>query len=30
MHKDLLNKRHLDPTRRVEMIERSRLINKFD
>ena len=30
MHKDLLNKRHLDPTRLVEMIERSRLINKFD
>jgi len=29
MHTDLLNKRHLDSTR-AEMIERSRLINKFD
>jgi hypothetical protein len=30
MHTNLLNKHHLDPIRRVEMIEKSRLINKFD
>lgn len=30
MHTDLLNKRHLDTAFRAEMIERSRLINKFD
>lgn len=30
MHIDLLNKCHLDPIKRVEMIEKSRLINKFD
>lgn len=30
MHTDLLNKRHLDPIKRIEMIEKSRLINKFD
>ena len=29
MHTDLLNKRHLDPIKRIEMIEKSRLINKF-
>lgn len=30
MHVDLLNKNHLDPYKRIEMIEKSRLINKFD
>ena len=30
MHNDLLNKRHLDPTCRAEMIEKARLINKYD
>ena len=30
MHKELLIKNHLDPIKRVEMIEKSRLINKFD
>lgn len=30
MHTDLLNKRHLDSIKRIEMIEKSRLINKFD
>ena len=28
MHEDLLNKNHLDPEKRVEMIEKTRLINK--
>jgi hypothetical protein len=28
MHEDLLNKNHLDPEKRVEMIEKARLINK--
>ena len=30
MHTDLLNKHHLNPVKRIEMIERSRLINKFN
>jgi hypothetical protein len=29
IHKDLSNKNHLDPIKRVEMIEKARLINKF-
>nr|ADW79434.1 putative LAGLIDADG endonuclease [Colletotrichum lindemuthianum] len=29
IHKELLKKNHLDPIKRVEMIEKSRLINKF-
>jgi hypothetical protein len=30
IHKELLKKDHLDPIKRVEMIEKSRLINKID
>ena len=30
MYNNLLNKRHLDPTCRAEMIEKARLINKYD
>lgn len=30
IHSDLSNKCHLDPIKRIEMIEKSRLINKFD
>lgn len=29
IHEDLLNKRHLDPIKRVEMIEKTRMINKI-
>ena len=29
IHEDLLNKRHLDPIKRVEMIEKTRIINKI-
>jgi hypothetical protein len=29
MHNELLNKHHLDPIKKVEMIEKARLINKF-
>lgn len=29
IHEDLLNKRHLDPVKRVEMIEKVRMINKI-
>lgn len=29
IHVDLLNKRHLDPVKRVEMIEKTRIINKI-
>lgn len=29
IHADLLNKRHLDPIKRVEMIEKTRIINKI-
>jgi hypothetical protein len=30
MHNDLLEKIHLDPVKRLEMIEKARLINKFE
>jgi hypothetical protein len=30
IHKDLLNKHHLDPIKRIEMREKARLINKFN
>lgn len=30
IHEDLLNKHHLDPIKRIEMIEKTRIINKFN
>jgi hypothetical protein len=29
MYDDLLKKHHIDPKKRLEMIEKARLINKF-